>query len=150
MEGDDDFPDGVILHIETNDPVHHRVQPEDKWLTEMSEFLSTGLPPSRMRTDEKISSMKLKLLYDIGRMAQMHPERRKGDNTTGSTLRNHKRTLRRRREGTKGIASKPLVADHPMGRPTVLSRVRSVPKIRPAHKTGTHVTPAGATLGTIP
>ena len=53
MEGDDDFPDGVILHIETNDPVHHRVQPEDKWLTEMSEFLSTGLPPPRMRTDEK-------------------------------------------------------------------------------------------------
>ena len=44
MDGDEDLPDGAILHI---DP------PEDKWVTEMSEFLNTGLPPLWMRTDEK-------------------------------------------------------------------------------------------------
>ena len=44
MEGDDDFPDGAILHILTNDPEHRCTPLEDKWLTKMSEFLSTGLP----------------------------------------------------------------------------------------------------------
>ena len=53
MEGDDDFPDGAILHILTNDPEHRCTPLEDKWLTKMSEFLSIGLPPPRMRTDEK-------------------------------------------------------------------------------------------------
>ena len=53
MEGDDDFLDGAILHCSTNDLDHHRTLPQDKWLTEMSEFLSIGLPPPRMRTDEK-------------------------------------------------------------------------------------------------
>ena len=53
----------------------------------MSEFLSTGLAPPRMRTDEKkrkFSSVKLEFLYDTGHaipegerrhMAQMYPER---------------------------------------------------------------------------
>ena len=53
MEGDDDFLDGAILHCSTNDLNHHRTLPQDKWLTEMSEFLSTGLPPPRIRIDEK-------------------------------------------------------------------------------------------------
>ena len=53
MEGDDDFPDGAILHISSKKAEHHRTPPEEKWLTEMSEFLSIGLPPPRMRTDEK-------------------------------------------------------------------------------------------------
>ena len=53
VEGDDHFPDGAILHIDTNDPEHHNAPPEDKWLTEMSEFLNTGFPPPRLRTDEK-------------------------------------------------------------------------------------------------
>ena len=87
VDGDDDFPDGAILHIEADDPEHHHTPPEDKWLTEMSEFLSTGLPPPRMRTDEKkrkFSSVKLEFLYDTGHaipegerrhMAQMYPER---------------------------------------------------------------------------
>ena len=53
VDSDDDFPDGAVLHIEANDPEHHCAPPEDKWLTERSEFLSTCLPPLRMRMDEK-------------------------------------------------------------------------------------------------
>ena len=53
VDDDDDFPDGAILHIEAEDLVQPNAPHEDKWLTEMSTFLSTGLPPPRMRTDEK-------------------------------------------------------------------------------------------------
>ena len=53
VNGDDDFPDGPILHIETEDPEWKHTLHEDKWLIEMSTFLSTGLPPPRMQTDEK-------------------------------------------------------------------------------------------------
>ena len=53
VNGDDDFPDGAILHIEAEDPEWKHTSHEDKWLMEMSTFLSTGLPPPRMRTDEK-------------------------------------------------------------------------------------------------
>ena len=53
VDGDDDFPDGAILHIETEDPETHNAPPEDKWLTEMSIFLSTRLPPPRMQKNEK-------------------------------------------------------------------------------------------------
>ena len=53
VEGDDDFPDGVILYIATNHPEHNHTPPENKWLMEMSELLSTGLPPPRIRMDEK-------------------------------------------------------------------------------------------------
>ena len=53
VDGNEDFPDLAILHIETEDPEQHNAPPEDKWLTEMSTFPSTTLPPSRMRTDEK-------------------------------------------------------------------------------------------------
>ena len=53
VDADDDFPNGAILHIKENDPENHCAPPEDKWLTDMSEFLSTGLPLPWMRTDEK-------------------------------------------------------------------------------------------------
>ena len=53
VNGDDDFPDGAILHIEAEDPEGKHISHEDKCLIEMSTFLSTGLPPPRMRTDEK-------------------------------------------------------------------------------------------------
>ena len=53
MDRDDDFPDGAILHIDAEDPEQHNAPSEDKWLTKMSTFLSTRLPPPRMRTDEK-------------------------------------------------------------------------------------------------
>ena len=53
VDGDDDFPDGAILHIEVEPPERMHAPHEDKWLMEMSTFLSTGLPPPRMRKDEK-------------------------------------------------------------------------------------------------
>ena len=53
VNGDDDFPDRAILHIEVDDPEWKHTSHEDKWLIEMSTFLSTGLPPPQMRTDEK-------------------------------------------------------------------------------------------------
>ena len=53
VDGDDDFCDGAILHIEAENPEQPNTPHEDKWVTEMSTFLSTGLPPPRMQTDEK-------------------------------------------------------------------------------------------------
>ena len=53
VDDDDDFSDGTILQIEANDSEHHCAPHEDKWLTKVSEFLSTDLPPPRMWTDEK-------------------------------------------------------------------------------------------------
>ena len=50
---DEDFPDSSILHIATEDPERNPTPLEDKWITEMSGFLSIGLPPPRMRTDKK-------------------------------------------------------------------------------------------------
>ena len=87
VNGEGYFPGATILHIKANDREPHYAPPQDKWLTEMSEFLSTGLAPPRMRTDEKkrkFSSVKLEFLYDTGHaipegerrhMAQMYPER---------------------------------------------------------------------------
>ena len=51
VEGNDDFLNGAIRHMEENNPEHHSALPEDKRLTDMSEFLNTGLPP--LRTDKK-------------------------------------------------------------------------------------------------
>ena len=51
VECDDDFPDGAILHMEAENPEQSNTPHEDKCLTEMSTFLSTGLPPPRMRKD---------------------------------------------------------------------------------------------------
>ena len=53
VECDDDFPDGAILHMEAENPEQSNTPHEDKCLTEMSTFLSTGLPPPLMRTDKK-------------------------------------------------------------------------------------------------
>ena len=53
VNGDDDFPDGAILHIEAEEPERKHTSHEDKWLMDMSTFLRTRLPPSRMRMDEK-------------------------------------------------------------------------------------------------
>ena len=50
----------------------------------------------------------------------------------------------------KGMASRSMVADHPMGLRTLLSGLRLVPEIRPTHRAGTYAAPTGATLGTIP
>ena len=53
VKDDDDFPDGAILHIAAEDPEGEYTSHDDKWLVEMSTILSTGLPPPRMRIDEK-------------------------------------------------------------------------------------------------
>ena len=53
VDGDDDFPDGAILHMEAENLEQTHAPQGDRWLTEMSTFLSTGLPPPRMRTDKK-------------------------------------------------------------------------------------------------
>ena len=53
VDGDGDFPDGEIIHNEAENPEQSHAPHEDKSLTEISTFLSTGLPPPRMRTDEK-------------------------------------------------------------------------------------------------
>ena len=42
------FPDRVILHIATSDIECNPTPPEDKRFMEMSEFLSTSLPPPQM------------------------------------------------------------------------------------------------------
>ena len=55
VEGDVHFADGVILHITMNNPEHNPTPTEDKWLKEMREFLSTGLPPPRMQTEARTS-----------------------------------------------------------------------------------------------
>mgnify|MGYP000748243292 CR=1 FL=1 len=53
VDDDKDFPDGEIIHNEAENPEQSHAPHEDKSLTEISTFLSTGLPPPRMRTDEK-------------------------------------------------------------------------------------------------
>ena len=55
-DDDDHFPDGAILHMEAGNPERSNEPHKDKWLTKMSTFLSTGLPPPRMRTDEKATT----------------------------------------------------------------------------------------------
>ena len=52
-KGDDDFPDIGILRISSNDAETYKSSPNDKRLEDLSHFLSTGLPPPRMRSDEK-------------------------------------------------------------------------------------------------
>ena len=51
VNDDDDFPDGVVLHIEAEERERKHTSHENKWLMDMSTFLSTGLPPSLMRTE---------------------------------------------------------------------------------------------------
>ena len=53
VKGEDDFPSSGILCISASDVETDKSSPADKWLKEMSHFLSTGLPPPRMRMDEK-------------------------------------------------------------------------------------------------
>ena len=48
VNGDDDFPDGAILHIEVEDLEWMHTPHENIWLMDMNAFLSTGLPPPRM------------------------------------------------------------------------------------------------------
>ena len=49
----DEFPDTESFKITTEPPTDSIVAEEDKWLTDMQQFLSTGLPPYKMDRDER-------------------------------------------------------------------------------------------------
>ena len=87
VDDDNDFPDGAILHIEAEDPEKTHTPHEDRWFTEMSTFLSTGLPPPRKKRKdgrkEKTGCAKPEFLHNTRyaipqgqsrNLAQMHPQ----------------------------------------------------------------------------
>ena len=47
----DEFPDAELFRIWTEPATDATVANEDKWLTEMHQFLSTGVPPENMDHD---------------------------------------------------------------------------------------------------
>ena len=49
----DEFPDAELFQITTEPATDSIVSEEDKWLTDMHQFLSTGLPPDKMDRDER-------------------------------------------------------------------------------------------------
>ena len=49
----DNFLDSGILQIWANEAEIDKVMPEDKWLEDMSHFLTTALPPPWVRADDK-------------------------------------------------------------------------------------------------
>ena len=48
----DEFSDVELFRITTELAIESTVAEEDKWLTDMHQFLSTGLPPDQMDQDE--------------------------------------------------------------------------------------------------
>ena len=48
----DEFPDAELFKITMEPATDSTVAEEDKWLTDMHQFLSTGLPPDKMDRDE--------------------------------------------------------------------------------------------------
>ena len=49
----DEFPDAELFRITTEPATKSTVFEEDRWLTDMHQFLSTGLPPDKMDRDER-------------------------------------------------------------------------------------------------
>ena len=49
----DEFPDAELFRVTTETGADETVAHEDKWLTNMHQFLSTGLPPEEMNRDER-------------------------------------------------------------------------------------------------
>ena len=49
----DEFPDAELFRIMTEPATDATDAEEDKWLTDMHQFLSTGLPPDKMDQDER-------------------------------------------------------------------------------------------------
>ena len=49
----DEFPDTELFRITTEPAADPIVPEEDKWLTDMHQFLSIGLPPKKMDQDER-------------------------------------------------------------------------------------------------
>ena len=48
----DEFPNAELCRITIEPEIDSTVAEEDKWLTDMHQFLSTGLPPDKMYRDE--------------------------------------------------------------------------------------------------
>ena len=49
----DEFPDEELFRVTTKKATDGTVAEDDKWLTNMHQFLSTGLPPEEMNRDER-------------------------------------------------------------------------------------------------
>ena len=49
----DDFPDAHLFWVETVQSQEMNEDMEDSWITEMTIFLTTGLPPQQLSTDER-------------------------------------------------------------------------------------------------
>ena len=49
----EEFPDAELFKITTETMADSTVADEDKWLTDMHKFLSTGLPLEEMNRDER-------------------------------------------------------------------------------------------------
>ena len=49
----DEFPDAELFRVTAEKATDGTVAEEDKWLTNMHQFLSTGLPPEEMNRDER-------------------------------------------------------------------------------------------------
>ena len=49
----DEFPDVELFKVTTELTTNSTVTEEDKWLTDMHQFLSTGVPPDKMDWDER-------------------------------------------------------------------------------------------------
>ena len=160
IDRDDDFPDNAILLVSTGGPGSRPSPSEDKWFLEMSEFLSTELPPPHMRTDERSGwryearisvwsrtpcTTKAMTTYGDVVSAMMKKTR-----CYASTLRDRGRIVRRRRNRAENMAGRSVVAYHQEGCPTTLPRMRPMREVGPTHGTSTNSTPADATLRTIP
>ena len=50
----DEFPDAELLRKSTKLATDATVAEEDKWLIDMHQFLSIGLPPDKMNSDNSI------------------------------------------------------------------------------------------------
>ena len=49
----DEFPDAELFRITTEPAPNSTVAEDDKWLTDMHQFLSTRLPPDKMDRDKR-------------------------------------------------------------------------------------------------
>ena len=49
----DGVPDAALFRVTVETTTDTTVRDEDKWLTNMHQFLSTGLPPEEMNRDER-------------------------------------------------------------------------------------------------
>ena len=49
----DEFPDAELFRVTSKPATDSTIVEDNKWLTDMHQFLSTGLPPDKMDRDER-------------------------------------------------------------------------------------------------